>query len=155
MFTEEKPGEVLKKLKIEKLQVLTKSLKFGRREHLPTNFSDYATLYINKTEWKKAYILPFPLNVDLGITKNYEGLALPVKNYNALIFNWIEPEIGKFSETIKLLSKNSLPNFIEHFTNCHTLIKMDKQSGSNTTVRRFLESIQFRTQRKDGTNTTS
>ena len=92
--------QVLKKLKIGKLQGWTRSpQKCGRL--------DNSTIYCcgkcnavfsqNKIErWMKGCILPFPKNDDLGLAKNYRGITLTsiaAKIYNALLRNRIEPKI--------------------------------------------------------------
>ena len=55
-------------------------------------------IYNQKTidKWIKGCILPFPKKDDLGIAKNYRGVALMsivVKIYNTLLRNRIEPTI--------------------------------------------------------------
>ena len=45
--------------------------------------------------WTKGCILPFPKKGDLRIAKNYQGITLTSNIYNALLLNYIEPEIEK------------------------------------------------------------
>ena len=57
-------------------------------------------VYEQNTEekWTKGYILLFPKNGDLGITKNYRSVTLnfiSAKVYNALLLNCIKLEIEK------------------------------------------------------------
>ena len=61
-----------------------------------TYFFKYATLPIKKIE--KRLHPPLPQKSDLGITKNYCGIAFTSKDYrdcNALLLARIEPEIEK------------------------------------------------------------
>ena len=51
LFIEENLTQYWKKLKVEKLQALTKYLlKYGWEENLTTYFFDYVTLSINRTQ---------------------------------------------------------------------------------------------------------
>ena len=86
-----KLGPFLEKLKIGKLQGLTKSpQKYGRPDNSTTYCSD------NATQSMKGCILPFPKKGDIGLAKNYRGITLTsiaAKIYNALLRNCIEPKI--------------------------------------------------------------
>ena len=71
--------------------------KSGKLENLMT--------YCNKVcngnvihSWTDVCILPFPKKGDLGKSSNYRGITLnsiAVKIYNALLLNWIQPEMKK------------------------------------------------------------
>ena len=109
-------------------------------------------------KWTKGCTLFLPKKGDLRITKNYWGItltAIVARVYNALLLNCIGPEVEK------ILRKN--PNGF--WRNQSTTLQIltihwsvervhAKKSQGNSIAWRFLQSIWFYTQGKDGTNTT-
>ena len=84
--------------------------------------------------WMKGCILPFPKKGDLGLTKNYRGIALKsiaAKIYNALLRNRIE------LQTDNILRKNQ--NGFRR--NRSTILQI-------LTIRRILESIRAKTYKR-------
>ena len=88
-----------KKLKAENLLTSTKYLlRYGRLWTLMTYYFRLCNgVHKQNTieKWKKSYILPFPNNSDIGITKNYKGMNLTViiaKLYDILLFSCIQLE---------------------------------------------------------------
>ena len=91
--------------------VLTKNRKAADLNEIPPEvwktrkFDDILLRYWNAVcnqytidRWTKGCILPFSKKSDIGITKNYWGITLTSiadKIYNALLLNYIEPEIEK------------------------------------------------------------
>ena len=58
--------------------------------------------------WMKGCILPFPKKGNLGLAKNYRGIALTsiaAKIYNALLRNHIEPKIDNILRRTKTASR--------------------------------------------------
>ena len=81
-------------------------------------FKSYA-IYKQNTSKKltKGSILPFPNKNDFRIIKNYRGIALTAKVYNALLLNYIWPEVEKIlRKKTGQLSKKS-QNLTIHWIN--------------------------------------
>ena len=57
----------------------------------------------------KGCILPFPKKGDLGLAKNYRGITLTSKIYNALLRNRIEPKIDNILRKTKMASREIDP----------------------------------------------
>ena len=105
--------------------------------------------------WTKSCILPFLKKGDLGITKNYRGITLNsivAKVYNALLLNYIQPEIEK------ILRKNQTGFQRNQSTTSQILIKSLKeyvQKSWGNIVHRFLNCIWFYSKKQDETNITN
>ena len=96
--------------------------------------------------WMKGCILPFPKKGDLGLAKNYRGIALTsiaAKIYNALLRNRIEPKIDN------ILRKNRNGFRKNRSTTSHILtirtilkdVRAKKPTGDNTICRLYFDSI--------------
>ena len=105
----------------------------------------------------KGCIHPFPKEGDLGIAKNYQSITLTsiaAKFYNALLLNCIKPE----NENILRKNQNDFRrnrSIISQILTVHQIIGVHAKNLKVTLVFRFLQSIWFYTQRKDGANTSS
>ena len=85
-------------------------------------------------------VISFPKKVNLRITKNY--------NDNALLLNRIQPDIEKILRKNQWLLEESINNLTDSDYPSNHRRSMGKESQGNTTVCRFLQGIQFHTQRK-------
>ena len=96
----------------------------------------------------KSCILPFLKKSNLSITKNYRGVTLTgiaAKVYNDLFLNHIQPEI---KEEIRMAFGEIAPNLTDSDNLSNHPRSMNKESQGNTTVCKFLQSIQFHTQER-------
>ena len=91
--------------------------------------------------------------------RNYKELqrhnsAITAAVYNALLLNRIRP---KFEKILRKISQTFLKEWIYSLADSDNSSNhrrsTSKESQGNTTVRRFLQSIRFHLQTKDGTNT--
>ena len=117
------------------------------------------TIYNQNTieKWKKACIFPFPKEADLKTFKNYWGITLTsimAKVYNALLLNCIK-QLRKFFKKSKQFSEKSIPNITDSDSTLNHKRSFCKKTQGDTLVGRFLQSIWFYIQRKDGANTSS
>ena len=105
-----------------------------------------------------SHLLSFPKKGDLGIAKNYRGIALTsitAKIYNALLRNRIEPKIEKILRKNQNGFRRNWTTTLQILTIRRILERVrEKKTWGNTIIRRFLQSIWLHTQREDGANTT-
>ena len=93
-----------------------------------------------------------PKKDDLGLAKNYRGVTLTSKIYNALLRNRIEPKIDN------MLRKNQNGFRRNRSTTSQILTIRRILEGlwaSDITICRLYQGLRFHLQRKDGTNPTS
>ena len=103
----------------------------------------------------KSCIFPFSKKNGLGIAKNYRGITLiaqAAKVYNSQLLSCIQ------LKTEKILRKNQKGFQRNHFIISDSNSQSDhqrtmhKETQNYTTIHRFLQGIQFHTQRKEGAN---
>ena len=123
--------------------------------------SELQSLKNTVEKWTKDCTLLFLKKSDLEIIKNYGGIALTAraaKVYNALILNRIQREIEKIFRNTNNLSNSAFVetpyNLTDSANRSSRRRNMNKESWSNSTVRRFLKNIWFHSQKKDWANTT-
>ena len=120
-FTQEELNVILTKIKSRK----TASLDGKNPEAWKTRkFHDFILRFCNAVykentieRLRKGCILPFLIEGDPVITKNYECVtltAIAIKDYNALFLNRIEPEIEQFLGKIKTIFGEIDPDCIIH-----------------------------------------
>ena len=108
--------------------------------------------------WMKGCIHPFPKKGDLGLAKNYRGIALTsmvAKIYNVLLRNRIQPKI----ENILIKNHNGFrrnrSTTSQILTICRIFegVRAKKLTGNNIICRLYL-GLWLRSQRKHGVNST-
>ena len=158
-FTLEELDSVLRKIKNRKAAGLDEiPQKYGRPDNSTTFCSDTVMQYIIKTRWMKGCILPFPKKGDLGLAKNYRGIALTsiaAKIYNAVQRKCIQTKIDN------ILRKNQNGFRRNRSTTSQILtirrilegVRAKKPTGNNI-ICRLYQSLCFHSQREDGANST-
>ena len=119
---------------------------------MTTYLFDYATVFINKTQYRNGQKAASSLlqKSDLGNTKNYRGITYTVtatKVYNTMLQNSIQSEIKKIR-----FSEKSIHHFTDSDDPANPRECTCRKTRGNSVARRFLESIWFHTQKKDGAN---
>ena len=102
--------------------------------------------------WTEGCVVPFPRKGDQGIAKNYWGITLtsiPIKIYNALLHNHMEPKIEK----ILRKNQNGFRRNRSTMSQIFTRMCSYKKPQGNNIIRQLLRGIWRHTQKEDGANT--
>ena len=104
----------------------------------------------------KGYNLLFSKKGDLGLAKNYRGIALTsiaAKTYNTLLRNHIEPKIEKILRRTEMVFGQIDPQIMNFDYPSNSGCTCKKPKGNNI-ICRLLRGLWLHTQSEDGANTT-